>query len=244
MNKLTILLLFSAIALTLVLIALIPQMIIPEDEENGILYKKPAALKTDNSESIPSKTTPSGDNDCDLAAYGLDCAITSYLEKNATFTIMDGKSFCDYETLRGTGNKLYLTILCEEFYLKDGKIYEGSGTAGPAKITKEDGQIAGIWRPRDGSLYTPDMQANFPADLQGMNPDTEKMGQINRERAKNYFNADFSYQIERTTDVACSHDFECATPGEYLMMSRCPFTSMCLAGKCTVICPDFYNIGQ
>jgi hypothetical protein len=47
------------------------------------------------------------------------------------------------------------------------------------------------------------------------------------------------YQIEKTTDVACVVDSDCVTPGEYLMMSRCPFTSKCLDGKCAVVCPNF-----
>ncbi len=47
------------------------------------------------------------------------------------------------------------------------------------------------------------------------------------------------YQIEKTTDVACAVDSECVTPEEYLLMSRCPFTSKCIGGKCAVICPKF-----
>ena len=47
------------------------------------------------------------------------------------------------------------------------------------------------------------------------------------------------YQVEKITDVVCRQDSECVTPGEYLMVSRCPFTSKCVDGQCAVICPNF-----
>lgn len=34
-----------------------------------------------------------------------------------------------------------------------------------------------------------------------------------------------------------SHD-DCETPMDYLVRSSCPFTSMCIDGKCAVTCPD------
>src|SRR5690348_4509060 len=48
-----------------------------------------------------------------------------------------------------------------------------------------------------------------------------------------------SYTVAKVTDVACTKDAECTTPGEYLMQSHCPFTSICLKNKCTVVCPHF-----
>ncbi len=232
--------LFSAIAITLVAMVLIPLVVVPEYDAVSV-FKKPVARQTSGVE--PVQTAPA-ESSCGLSVYGLDCAVADYLEKNAAFTSQSGKAFCDYEMLRDSGSESYLDILCEEFYLDGGKIYIGSGTAGPAKLTRENGQITAIWRPRDGSSYTPDMQANFPADLQGMNPDIEKMEQINRERAKTLYNADFDYQVEKTTDAVCAHDFDCATPGEFLMLSRCRFTSMCLAGKCAIVCPNLYRLQQ
>lgn len=47
------------------------------------------------------------------------------------------------------------------------------------------------------------------------------------------------YAVEKTTDIACAVDSDCITPEEYLIQSRCPFSSKCLAGKCAVVCPDF-----
>ena len=47
------------------------------------------------------------------------------------------------------------------------------------------------------------------------------------------------YTIEEVLAIDCQVDNDCETPGEYLLQSRCPFTSKCLANKCTVVCPNF-----
>lgn len=52
-----------------------------------------------------------------------------------------------------------------------------------------------------------------------------------------YSNTD--YTIEKVLAVECQIDIDCITPGEYMIQSRCPFTSKCLENKCTVVCPDF-----
>jgi hypothetical protein len=48
-----------------------------------------------------------------------------------------------------------------------------------------------------------------------------------------------SYTIEKTLNTACVKASDCQTPGEYLIRSNCPYTSLCLANKCTVVCPHF-----
>jgi len=48
-----------------------------------------------------------------------------------------------------------------------------------------------------------------------------------------------SYSIEKVLNIACTKVDDCETPGEYLIMSRCPFTSICLDNKCTVVCPSY-----
>ena len=48
-----------------------------------------------------------------------------------------------------------------------------------------------------------------------------------------------NYKIAEVSDIACQNDPECVTPGKYLMMSSCPYTSLCLKNKCTVVCPDY-----
>lgn len=46
------------------------------------------------------------------------------------------------------------------------------------------------------------------------------------------------YQITKTLDVACTNNADCITPGEYLVQSSCPYTSLCLESKCNVVCPS------
>jgi len=51
-----------------------------------------------------------------------------------------------------------------------------------------------------------------------------------------------SYTVEKVTEVSCSQDSECETPMEYLVQSRCPFTSLCIDNKCTVVCPHVKTV--
>lgn len=46
-----------------------------------------------------------------------------------------------------------------------------------------------------------------------------------------------NYIVEKITDESCQRATECETPGEYLIQSKCPFTSLCLENKCAVVCP-------
>jgi regulatory protein YycI of two-component signal transduction system YycFG len=48
-----------------------------------------------------------------------------------------------------------------------------------------------------------------------------------------------NFKIEKVLNISCKEDIECETPYEYLLMSRCPFTSKCIDNKCSVICPNF-----
>ncbi|HOI59801.1 MAG TPA: hypothetical protein PKU93_00590 [Candidatus Pacearchaeota archaeon] len=51
-----------------------------------------------------------------------------------------------------------------------------------------------------------------------------------------------AYSIEKVLETNCIKNIDCQTPGEYLILSRCPFTSMCLADKCTVVCPAYKDL--
>jgi enhancing lycopene biosynthesis protein 2 len=46
-----------------------------------------------------------------------------------------------------------------------------------------------------------------------------------------------TYTVEEVTGTSCQLNSECETPASYLIQSRCPFTSICLENKCTVVCP-------
>ncbi|MFA6428106.1 MAG: tryptophan-rich sensory protein [Candidatus Buchananbacteria bacterium] len=52
-------------------------------------------------------------------------------------------------------------------------------------------------------------------------------------------NVKAKYSVEKVLTETCDQDYECQTPGEYLVRSSCPFTTKCLDKKCTVICPKF-----
>jgi uncharacterized protein len=52
-----------------------------------------------------------------------------------------------------------------------------------------------------------------------------------------------NYEITETLNESCNDDMDCDTPMEYLLMSRCPFTSKCLDGQCTVVCPLYNGTG-
>lgn len=243
MQKITILILFSLVMITLAGMALIPQFMIPDYDNADIIIKKSAAPNTKAGQNQLS--TAAG---CAASIYGLDCGITNYLEGNMIQPIAGGKVFCVYEKIGASesGDTTYLNYSCSEFYVAKGKIYEGSGQAGPAKITALEGGLFSQWIPRDGSYFARDIQESFPPEYQAaaLNPLSEKMSLINRQRAQDFFKADFDYKIEKVTSTACSYDFECATPAEYLMMSRCPFTSKCVDNKCAIICPNITKIKQ
>jgi hypothetical protein len=48
-----------------------------------------------------------------------------------------------------------------------------------------------------------------------------------------------NYTITEVTDAKCEERTDCSTPEEYLMRSSCPYTSLCLQKKCTIVCPSY-----
>jgi hypothetical protein len=50
-----------------------------------------------------------------------------------------------------------------------------------------------------------------------------------------------AYSVEKVLEIVCIKKSDCETPGEYLILSRCPFTSICLKNKCTVVCPSYIS---
>lgn len=94
--------------------------------------------------------------------------IVSYLEANAS-TGFDGKAFCEYIDLgnQEIGHLNYQAVraLCQEYYIKDGKLEEGTGRFGPIvimyKTLQNETNIIGYNSPRDGSFYTEDIKLLF-----------------------------------------------------------------------------------
>jgi hypothetical protein len=237
MKKITIFLLISATILTLVAVAMIPQIMVPDDDGSGFLVKESVHK---NKEATPAGAVAvQSGTECGLSVYGLDCKIAQYLENNLMQTSKNGQKLCSYEKFadfQTDSLAIYLYYSCGEFYAGNDKIYVGSSGSGPVALMPA------------GDSYDV-LNVNFPDEISSeiQNVDVlqqEKLAQINRERARNFFHADFNYRVEKTTAAACAHDFDCATPGEYLAQNRCPFTSTCLQGKCAVICPDFTGLGQ
>jgi len=48
-----------------------------------------------------------------------------------------------------------------------------------------------------------------------------------------------NYNITSVLNTSCSLDRDCTTPMNYLVRSNCPYTTKCLKGFCTVVCPIF-----
>jgi hypothetical protein len=53
-----------------------------------------------------------------------------------------------------------------------------------------------------------------------------------------------SYEIKEVLNNSCEENLECTTPGKYLIQSNCPYTSLCIKNKCTVVCPDHTQNSQ
>jgi putative hemolysin len=47
------------------------------------------------------------------------------------------------------------------------------------------------------------------------------------------------YNITKVLNETCLADKDCITPMNYLVRSDCPYTTKCIKGKCTVVCPKF-----
>jgi|GEM_PF-6583322 len=50
-------------------------------------------------------------------------------------------------------------------------------------------------------------------------------------------NTDAPRENAGNVGVACREHEDCVTPMAYLTRSICPFTSMCVEGRCAVVCP-------
>jgi hypothetical protein len=239
------LLLFSAVLL--ITAVLLVEKNQPAVENYPLIKKMPVLEKQgDSAVSGEAKGVSSGDENCDLSAYGMECGITEYLEENLAWTTSGGVDFCSYERFfsEKSSGKMFMDVVCEEFFKSGEKIYAGSGIQVPAMISAANGSME-LWIPRDGDYFAGDVRAAFPqgiGDLALNYSGYERLHMINAERAENYFGASIDYEMEEILETDCSSALDCVTPGEYLAQSRCQFASRCLQGKCAVICPNYYLI--
>ena len=201
---------------------------------------QPEINKNEGKEKTIAKTG------CVPESSGLDCRVTKYLEEKLSITSKGGLTFCSYEILGPQEKRhiLHLYTLCQEFYLYEGKIYEGSGLSTPIVLTESKEGNFSYWKPRDGSYFYKDVKEKFPPEIlpkisNFSITNYEKLELMNIEKAKDHFGADFNYEVEKILEQNCIKDYDCSTPGEYLVLSRCRFSSKCLEGKCAVICTHY-----
>jgi len=85
-----------------------------------------------------------------------------------------GKPFCAYKVLDVEDKEAnvdeYVYALCQEYYLSDGQLKKGTGTAMPVALhfRVENGNylVTGYQTPRDGSAYASDVKQFFPEKTQ------------------------------------------------------------------------------
>ena len=96
--------------------------------------------------------------------------IKDYLSKELASTGFGGKSYCAYEVLGaesdGRKEKIYLWVLCQEYYQINQTLKQGTGSSFPLALTvqrkNDEFQVISHRKPRDGASYTKDLQVIFP----------------------------------------------------------------------------------
>jgi hypothetical protein len=117
--------------------------------------------------------------------------IDGYLAKNVGTSGFGGKVFCAYEPLNAQAEgKIYLWVLCEEYYLEQGALMPGSGASLPVALLVQESngryEISGLLVPRDGTGYGIDVRAIFPPSAwsQIMSQSKDEMERYNERAAR------------------------------------------------------------
>lgn len=96
--------------------------------------------------------------------------IENYLDAKVITANFGGKVFCSYKFLGALGiedrDEVYIWALCEEYYSKQGVLTQGTGASLPVALVFKKCEIVEHKEPRDGSLYSQDIKAIFPSDVQ------------------------------------------------------------------------------
>jgi hypothetical protein len=95
--------------------------------------------------------------------------INDYLSANLASTGFGGKPYCAYEVIDAEVSaeieKVYLWVLCQEFYRVNQTLKQGTGSSFPLalmiKRKNNEFYVVSHLRPRDGGLYAQDMQVMF-----------------------------------------------------------------------------------
>lgn len=95
--------------------------------------------------------------------------IEAYLVKNIGLSASGGKIFCAYaplDAIQGSENKIFLWVLCQEYYLEQEGLVLGSGISLPValriQVKNNHFEIVDHILPRDGAYYGPDVRDTFP----------------------------------------------------------------------------------
>jgi hypothetical protein len=97
-------------------------------------------------------------------------SVKDYLSTNLASRGFNGKSYCAYEVLDaeadGKSEKIYLWVLCQEYYRANQKLQQGTGSSFPLALTVQrknnELYVIGHQKPRDGALYSKDIPGIFP----------------------------------------------------------------------------------
>lgn len=98
--------------------------------------------------------------------------VKDYLEENIGNSGFGGEVFCAYEILGeeklGILVNEYLWVMCQEFYLKEGNLKEGTGSSLPvAFVLQEEGdsyKVIDCKIPQSGAEYGQDIREIFPEE--------------------------------------------------------------------------------
>ncbi len=97
-------------------------------------------------------------------------SIENYLDVTIGEVGFGGKVFCSYELLGARSvedrAEVYVWTVCEEYYVKDGALAQGTGVSQPVAIIFKNGIIVGHKEPSLAS-YSQDIKTMFPSDVQG-----------------------------------------------------------------------------
>jgi hypothetical protein len=118
---------------------------------------------------------------------------------------------------------------------------QGSGVSIPVIITNQNGGMS-LWQPRDGALYSKDMEEFFPQDMRDALSEVDggELQAIVVERAEAYFGVRVRFTVSGETGEVCTTYTDCGQlPFEYAARSNCPHTMKCLQNSCVAGCYDF-----
>jgi hypothetical protein len=117
---------------------------------------------------VGCQTVNPGDGSISISGLPAN-TILDYLVVNIGISTFGGKVFCAYEPLNAqqeTNRKIYLWVLCQEYYVEEGALIAGTGISVPVALLYQEQngtyKIVDYRVPRDGIYYGPDVREVFP----------------------------------------------------------------------------------